>query len=230
MLNSQFKTQNLKFKILPAGAFLACLAPLGSLALDAYSDNLGANPIEVITRSTGSWTLIFLLITLSVTPLRRIPGFKGLIKLRRMLGLYAFFYACLHFTTYIWLDQFFDLGEILKDIPKRPFITVGFLSFALLIPLALTSTSGMIRRLGRRWQQLHRLSYAIAIGGVIHFLWLVKADIRRPLTYGFALALLLAYRLVARWRAAPRVRLSQSAKEMSVKPLIKDPWSLGENS
>ena len=162
--------------------------------------------------------------------MRRISGWQWLIKLRRMLGLYAFFYASLHFTTYFWLDQFFDFAEIVKDVMKRPFITVGFLSFALLIPLALTSTSGMIRRLGRRWQQLHRLIYAIAIGGVIHFLWLVKADIRRPLAYGFALALLLAYRLVARWRTASRVRLSQSAKEMSVKPLIRDPWSAGENS
>lgn len=222
--------KNLKFKILKALAFVACLIPLGLLGWDAYTDNLGANPIEVITRDTGSWTLIFLLATLSVTPVRRISGWQWLIKLRRMLGLYAFFYASLHFTTYFWLDQFFDFAEIVKDVMKRPFITVGFLSFALLIPLALTSTSGMIRRLGRSWQQLHRLSYAIAIGGVIHFLWLVKADIRRPLIYGFALALLLAYRLVARWRAAPRVRLSQSAKEMSVKPLIRDPWSLGENS
>ncbi|MBI3063065.1 MAG: sulfoxide reductase heme-binding subunit YedZ, partial [Deltaproteobacteria bacterium] len=162
--------------------------------------------------------------------LRRISGWQWPIRLRRMLGLYAFFYAFLHFTTYFWLDQFFDFAEIVKDVMKRPFITVGFLSFALLIPLALTSTSGMIRRLGRRWQQLHRLSYAIAIGGVIHFLWLVKADIRRPLIYGFALALLLAYRLVARWHAAPRVRLSRSAKEMSVKPLIRDPWSLGKNN
>lgn len=229
-MNVELKIQNSQFKIFKAGAFLACLIPLGLLGWDAYTDNLGANPIEVITRTTGSWTLIFLLITLSATPLRRISSFKGVIKLRRMLGLYAFFYACLHFTTYIWLDQFFDLDDIVRDIPKRPFITVGFASFILLIPLALTSTSGMIRRLGRRWQQLHRLSYAIAIGGVIHFLWLVKADIRRPLIYGFALALLLAYRLVARWRAAPRVRLSQSAKEMSVKPLMRDPWSPGENS
>ncbi len=206
-MNSQFKTQNLKFKIFKAGAFLACLIPLGLLGWDAYTDNLGANPIEVITRSTGSWTLIFLLITLSATPLRRISSFKGVIKLRRMLGLYAFFYACLHFTTYIWLDQFFDLGEILKDIPKRPFITVGFASFVLLIPLALTSTSGMVRRLGRRWQQLHRLVYVTAIGGVVHFLWLVKADRRQPLIYGTILTFLLGYRLVTKWRPKLSVRL-----------------------
>lgn len=207
MLNSQFKTQNLKFKIFKAGAFLACLIPLGLLGWDAYTDNLGANPIEVITRSTGSWTLIFLLITLSVTPLRRISSFKGVIKLRRMLGLYAFFYACLHFTTYIWLDQFFDLGEILKDIPKRPFITVGFSSFMLLVPLALTSSSAMIRRLGKGWQQLHRLVYVIAIGGVVHFMWLVKADRRQPLIYGTILTFLLGYRLVTKWRPKLSVRL-----------------------
>ncbi len=229
-MNFELRIENLKFKTLKAAIFVACLAPLGLLACDAYTDSLGANPIELITRDTGSWTLIFLLVTLSVTPLRRISGWQWPVKLRRMLGLYAFFYAALHFATYFWLDQFFDFAEIVKDVMKRPFITVGFLSFALLIPLALTSTRGMIRRLGRRWQQLHRLSYAIAIGGVIHFLWLVKADIRRPLVYGFALALLLAYRLVARWRAAPRVGLSRSTKEMSVKPLIREPWSPGENS
>lgn len=180
--------------------FLACLTPLGLLGFDAYTDNLGANPIEVITRSTGAWTLVFLLITLGVTPLRKISGWHGLIKFRRMFGLFAFFYACLHFTTYIWLDQFFDVDEIVKDIPKRPFITVGFTSFVLLVPLALTSTSGMIRRLGRRWQQLHRLVYLIAIGGVVHYLWLVKADRRQPLIYGAILTLLLAYRVAARWR------------------------------
>lgn len=228
-MSFKLKIQHSKFNVLKASVFLACLGPLGLLALDAFRDNLGANPIEVITRDTGSWTLTFLLVTLSVTPLRRISGWQWPIRLRRMLGLYAFFYAFLHFATYFWLDQFFDFAEIVKDVMKRPFITVGFLSFALLIPLALTSTSGMIRRLGRHWQQLHRLSYAIAIGGVIHFLWLVKADIRRPLIYGFALVLLLTYRLVARWRTAPRVRLSRSAKDMPVKPLMRDPWSLGKN-
>lgn len=198
-MNVELKIQNSQFKIFKVGAFLACLIPLGLLGWDAYTDNLGANPIEVITRSTGSWTLIFLLITLSITPLRKISGWHWLIRLRRMFGLFAFFYACLHFTTYIWLDQFFDLMEIAKDIPKRPFITVGFASFVLLIPLALTSTSGMIRRLGRRWQQLHRLVYLIAIGGVIHYLWLVKADTTKPLIYGTVLALLLAFRLIIKW-------------------------------
>ncbi len=203
-MNVELKTQNLKFKILRAGAFLACLIPLGLLGWDAYTDNLGANPIEVITRTTGSWTLIFLLITLSVTPLRRISGRQWLIKLRRMLGLFAFFYVSLHFTTYIWLDQYFDFAGMIKDIAKRPFITVGFSSFVLLIPLALTSSAVMIRRLGRRWQQLHRLVYISAIGGVVHFLWLVKADIRRPLIYGAILTLLLGYRLLGRWHAKRR--------------------------
>lgn len=193
------------FRLIKVAAFIGCLIPLGLLGFDAYTDNLGANPIEVITRSTGSWTLIFLLITLSVTPLRRISGRQWLIKLRRMFGLFVFFYALLHFTTYIWLDQFFDFAGMIKDIAKRPFITVGFSSFMLLIPLALTSSGAMIRRLGRRWQQLHRLVYLTAIGGVVHFLWLVKADIRQPSIYGAILTLLLGYRLLGRWRAKRRL-------------------------
>ena len=198
-MNFEFKTQSSKFKILKATAFVACFTPLAWLGYDAYADNLGANPIEVITRSMGTWTLTFLLITLSVTPLRKLSGWNGLIKFRRMLGLFAFLYACLHFTTYIWLDQFFDLPGIVKDVMKRPFITVGFASFVLLIPLALTSTRGMISRLGRRWQQLHRAVYFIAIGGVVHYLWLVKADTSQPLIYGAILTILLAYRLLAAW-------------------------------
>jgi len=210
-----------------ATAFLACLIPLALLGFDAYTDNLGANPIEVVTRSSGTWTLVFLLITLGVTPLRKIFGWQSLIKFRRMLGLYAFFYAFLHFTTYIWLDQFFDFAEIIKDVAKRPFITAGFLSFVLLMPLALTSTSGMIRRLGRRWQQLHRLTYVIAIGGVVHFLWLVKADIRRPLIYGSILTLLLACRLAMRCRLALPARLSRAHKEVPIEPFIGDPATPG---
>lgn len=174
---------------------LACLIPLAWLGYNGYNDNLGANPIEVITRSTGFWTLALLMVTLSVTPLRQITGLQWLIRLRRMIGLYAFFYACLHFTTYIWLDQFFDLESISKDIVKRPFITAGFTGFVLLIPLALTSTKGMVRRLtGKRWQQLHRLIYLSAIAGVVHFFWLVKADISQPLIFGTILALLLGHR------------------------------------
>ena len=177
--------------------FVTCLVPLGLLAWAAYTQNLGANPIEKITHATGDWTLRFLLITLSITPLRKLLGVPWLIKFRRMLGLFAFFYACLHFTTYIWLDKFFNLHEMLADVAKRKFITVGFTAFVLLIPLAATSTAGWIRRLGgKRWQALHRLVYFSAIAGVIHYVWLVKADIREPLEYGAILALLLGYRVV----------------------------------
>jgi sulfoxide reductase heme-binding subunit YedZ len=174
---------------------LACLLPLARLIALGASGGLGANPIEFITRSTGTWTLVGLLVTLSVTPLRRLTGRADLIRYRRMLGLFAFFYACLHFTTYVWLDQFFDPAAIAKDIVKRPFITVGFSAFVLLIPLAATSTHAMMRRLGRRWQQLHRLIYPIALLGVVHFLWLVKKDLTEPLVYGAILVLLLALRL-----------------------------------
>ena len=170
----------------PVG-FLACLGPLARLGWKAYMGLLGANPIEVITHSTGDWILIFLLITLSVTPLRKLTGQLWLIRYRRMFGLFAFFYAVLHFLTYIWLDKFFDVHEMLADISKRRFITIGFTGFVLLIPLALTSTKGWIRRLGgKRWQALHRLIYVSAIAGVIHYWWLVKADITKPAQYAFA--------------------------------------------
>ena len=185
--------------------FLACLLPLARLGWKAYMGLLGANPIEVITHSTGDWTLIFLLITLAVRPLRKLSGQPWLIRYRRMFGLFAFFYVTLHFLTYIWLDKFFNVHDMLADIAKRKFITVGFTGFVLLIPLALTSTSGWIRRLGgKRWQALHRLIYAAAICGVIHYLWLVKADIRKPLQYGTVLAVLLGYRLVS-W-AVPKLK------------------------
>jgi methionine sulfoxide reductase heme-binding subunit len=177
--------------------FLACLLPLGMLAWDAFTQNLGANPIEKITHSTGDWTLRFLLITLSITPARRLLRLPNLIKFRRMLGLYAFFYGSLHFLTYIWLDKFFNLPEMIADIEKRKFITIGLTAFTLLIPLAITSTTGWIRRLGgKRWQMLHRLIYISAICGVIHYLWLVKADIRKPLEYAAILTVLLSYRVV----------------------------------
>ena len=185
--------------------FLACLLPLARLGWKAYMGLLGANPIEVITHSTGDWTLIFLLITLAVRPLRKLSGQPWLIRYRRMFGLFAFFYVTLHFLTYIWLDKFFNVHDMLADIAKRKFITVGFTGFVLLIPLALTSTSGWIRRLGgKRWQALHRLIYAAAICGVIHYLWLVKADIRKPLQYGTVLAVLLGYRLES-W-AVPKLK------------------------
>lgn len=181
--------------------FFACLLPLSRLLWLGFSDGLGANPIEFITRSTGTWTLSFLLITLSITPLRRLSGWQWLLRLRRMLGLFAFFYACLHFTTYIWLDQFFDLQSIFKDVLKRPFITIGFASFVLLLPLAATSTQSMMRRLGgTHWQRLHQLIYFIAIGGAIHYWWLVKKDITQPAMFTAVLALLLGYRLWLRLR------------------------------
>jgi len=175
--------------------FLACLAPLASLAWRAFHAELGANPIEAITHSTGTCTLVFLLITLSVTPLRKLTRQYWLINLRRMFGLFAFSYGCLHLTTYVWLDKFFDVHEMLADIAKRRFITAGL---ALMIPLAVTSTKGWIRRLGgKRWQALHRLIYLSAAAGVVHYIWLVKADLRSPLRYAFVLLVLLTYRIVA---------------------------------
>lgn len=180
---------------LKGALFVACLMPLARLVWLATEDALGANPIEFVTRSTGTWTLVLLLLTLSVTPLRRLTGRNELIRYRRMLGLFAFFYVCLHFTTYIWWDQFFDWTSIIKDIRKRPFITIGFACFVLLIPLAATSTNAMMRRLGRRWQQLHRLIYLIAIGGVVHYWWLVKKDITQPALYAAVLLALLGYRV-----------------------------------
>lgn len=189
-------------------AFVICLIPLGQLAYRAYDADLGANPIDTITRFTGSWALTFLLASLAVTPLRRITGRHELIKFRRMLGLYAFFYALLHFSTFVGLDHFFDLNRIGKDILKRPYVTAGFTAFLMMTPLALTSTAGMIRRLGKRWQQLHRLVYLAAIAAVIHFYWLVKSDISRPAQYGAVLAVLLGYRLVVKWRPLITARIS----------------------
>ena len=175
--------------------FLICLLPLARLVYLAFNGGLGANPIEFITRSTGTWTLVGLMLTLAVTPVRRLTGRNELIRYRRMLGVFAFFYASLHFTTYIWLDQFFDPASILKDIYKRPFITIGFAAFLLLLPLAITSTNAMMRRLGRRWQQLHRLVYLIGFLGVLHYWWLVKKDLTQPLIYGLVLLVLLSLRL-----------------------------------
>ena len=186
----------MKFSFLKALAFLVCLIPFGQLLYNAYQGDLGVNPIETITHFTGSWTLILLLASLSITPLRRLTGWTDLIKFRRMFGLFAFFYALLHFSTFLVLDHFFDFDRITKDILKRPYITVGFTGFVLMIPLAITSTAKMIRRLGKRWQKLHRLVYFVGIAGVIHFYWLVKSDIRRPVQYGAVLAVLLGYRLV----------------------------------
>jgi sulfoxide reductase heme-binding subunit YedZ len=168
------------------------------LDMTTWGVGLGANPIEKITHATGDWTLRFILITLGVTPARKLLRMPALIKFRRMFGLYAFFYGSLHFLTYIWLDKFFNVHEMLADVAKRKFITVGLTAFVLLIPLALTSTAGWIRRLGgKRWQALHRLIYFSAVCGVIHYLWLVKADIRKPMIYGSILMMLLLYRFLA---------------------------------
>jgi sulfoxide reductase heme-binding subunit YedZ len=167
--------------------FVLCLLPLMLLIWNAFHDDLGANPIEKITHITGDWALRLLLLTLTITPLRMLFGWKTLVRLRRMLGLYTFFYAGLHFLTYLVLDQFFDFDEIVKDILKRPYITVGFAAFVLLIPLAVTSTNSMMKRLGRRWKSLHQLIYVIAVLAVLHFLWLVKADNFEPLVYAFIL-------------------------------------------
>ena len=176
--------------------FLLCLMPFVILLIAAINDNLGTNPVETLTHETGQWALRFLLIGLAVTPLRRLLKIAWLIKLRRMLGLFAFFYASLHFITYLWLDQFFDWYEIIVDIPKRPFITIGFVSLVLLLPLVLTSTSAMQRRLGKKWLALHKLVYVIPILVLIHFVWSLKADYSEPLSYALVFVFLLLMRFI----------------------------------
>jgi sulfoxide reductase heme-binding subunit YedZ len=185
---------------LKVAVFLLALLPLGLLLWSAFRGQLSANPIDDITDATGTWTLRFVMITLAIRPARRIPALGWVGGFRRMAGLFAFFYGVLHLTTYVYLDQFFDLEAIAKDVVKRPFITAGVTAFLLMVPLAVTSTQGMIRRLGgARWKMLHRLIYATAVCGVLHYLWLVKADRQRPLTYGVLLAFLLAYRFWEFW-------------------------------
>ena len=185
-----------------------CLVPVALLVWRGLHAGLGANPIEAITHATGDWTLRLLLITLAITPLRRLSGWNRVIGFRRMLGLFAFFYGTLHLFTYLWLDKFFAWADILHDIPKRPFITIGFSAFVLLVPLALTSTAASIRWLGgRRWRALHRLIYVAALFGVIHYWWLVKADTTLPAAYLSILMLLFALRL---WFAAGKA-LQRSA-------------------
>jgi sulfoxide reductase heme-binding subunit YedZ len=177
--------------------WVACLTPLLRLGWKGLTGGLGANPIEFITLSTGTWTLVFLLATLAITPLRRLSGQSWLIRFRRLIGLFAFFYGVLHFITYVWLDKFFDIQDMVKDVAKRPFITAGFLAFLLLVPLAATSTAGAIRWMGgRRWQLLHRLIYVSGISAVVHFWWKVKADVRKPAIYAAVLGILLGLRLV----------------------------------
>lgn len=178
--------------------FLACLVPLALLTRDFFSGTL-ANPVEYITHTTGDWTIRFLLITLTITPLRIIFKQPNLVRFRRMLGLFAFFYGTLHFATWFGLDKAFDPVEMWKDVLKRPFITAGFTGFVCMVPLAITSTAGWVRRLGyRRWQRLHRLIYVSGAAGVIHYYWLVKSDIRLPVMYGAILLTLLAYRYLTR--------------------------------
>jgi methionine sulfoxide reductase heme-binding subunit len=190
-----------------APVFLACLAPLAWLAWAGFAGRLGANPISEVTKETGTWTLRFVVLALAITPVRKLTGWNLLVRYRRMLGLFAFFYGSLHFLTYVWLDQFFDAASITKDVIKRPFITVGFTAFLLMLPLALTSTTGWIRRLGgKRWQMLHRLIYVTAALGVVHYWWLVKADIARPLTYGAIVTTLLAARVALRVTPRPAAR------------------------
>ena len=178
--------------------FLGGLYPLARILVLGFTGGLGANPIEFITRSTGLWTLVFLCITLAITPARRLTGVNALLRFRRMLGLFAFFYVVLHFTTYIWFDKWFDVFGILKDIAKRPFIMVGFAAFVLLIPLAVTSPKAMVRKLGRRWHSLHKLIYPIAVLGILHFWWMKagKHDLLLPKIYGAIVVVLLAWRLI----------------------------------
>jgi len=197
--------------VLKPAVFALCALPACWLVYAAFTGGLGPNPVETITHFTGDWALRLLLVTLAVTPLRKLTGNGAVMRVRRMLGLYAFFYVCVHLLTYVWLDAFFSLAYIWDDIAKRLYITAGFTGFCLLLPLALTSTNAMIRRLGgRRWQRLHRLVYAAAIAGVLHFLWLVKADVREPLVYAALLAALLALRLPPLSRRLGRVRAAMA--------------------
>ena len=196
--------------------FVLCLSPALLLVWKGFNGGLGANPIEFITHATGDWTLRFLAITLAVTPLRKLLRLPELVRFRRMLGLFAFFYVCLHLMTYLWLDKFFSWSEIVKDVVKRPFVTAGFTAFVLLVPLAVTSTAGWIRRLGgKRWQLLHRLIYVSAVAGVIHYYWLVKSDITLPVFYAAIFGLLLAYRAAVKLAGIQRAKSAGSlpAKE-----------------
>lgn len=190
-----------------AAVFALALVPFSLLAWRIYHGHLGANPVEAMLRFLGTWTLVLLLATLTVTPLRRLTGWAWLMRLRRMLGLFTFFYAALHVVTWVWLDHWFDWQAMVDDIVKRPYLTFGFLAFVLMMPLAATSTQAMMRRLGRNWQRLHRLVYAIAVLGVLHFVFhkLAKNDLAQPLIYAAVLALLLGFRVLEAWRRQRRV-------------------------
>jgi sulfoxide reductase heme-binding subunit YedZ len=211
---------NALLRIARALLFLTCLAPLAHLGWRAWNGDLTPNPIEYITHFTGDWTIRFVVATLAVTPLRKLLRLPALIRYRRMIGLFAFFYGALHFLTWLCIDKFFAWPEIVKDLSKRPFIIAGFTAFACMLPLAVTSTAGWIRRLGgKRWQLLHRLIYVTAIAAVIHYYWLVKSDVRLPLLYGALVALELGYRAVA-WARHRRRRAIAPAPRYSKPPSV----------
>ncbi len=200
--------QRVKWVLIAAG-----MLPLARLVIGFFMDQLGANPIELITRSTGTWTLVGLAVTLSITPLRKLLNWPWLVRLRRTAGLLAFFYVCLHFTTYIWFDRFFDVEDIIKDVIKRPFITVGFAAFLLFIPLAVTSSNAIIKKLGAKlWQRIHYLVYLIAILGVVHYWWLVKKDLTQPIIYACVFGVLLGLRIFWKLRHAEVARTPVATK------------------
>jgi sulfoxide reductase heme-binding subunit YedZ len=221
MKTRQGKNRSAGMVALKIGVWILCLTPLGILTLEFLQDRLGANPIERITHLTGFFGLTFLVAALAITPLRRLSGWNGAIKLRRPIGLFGFFYVCLHFLTYLVLDHFFDWETIVEDIMDRPYITVGFTALVLLIPLAITSTKGWIRRLGRRWQMLHRLAYLAAGLGVLHFFWKEKADTREPLVFAAVLIALLLFRLplLLKRKAIARKAASRSSPSPAPAPV-----------
>ncbi len=201
-------------RIAKAVLFVACLLPLAKIGLDALDAKLTANPVAEVMNRLGFWTLSFLVLSLTATPLKALFGWTFPMRVRRMVGLFAFFYAALHFTTYVALDQTFDFSDILQDVVKRKFITVGFLAFILLIPLAITSTDRAVKRLGfRRWKRIHRLVYAAAVLGIVHFVWRVKADLLQPLLFAAALAVLFAVRFGLRDRKRAPVKPAASCAE-----------------
>jgi len=199
--------------------FLLALVPLARLFYLGFNDGLGANPIEFVTRSTGTWTLVFVCIALAVTPLRKLTGRAWILRFRRMLGLYAFFYCALHLMTYVWFDQFFEWTEMWRDVVKRPFIAAGFIGFVLMVPLAVTSNAFSMRKLGRNWHQLHKLVYLVAPAGIIHFWWhkAGKNDLFEPFIYGSIVVVLLALRVYwTRSKAAKRRPVAPAAPVNSV--------------
>lgn len=202
------KPDSKQFKIIKIGLFLLACVPFLRLIIFAYLDQLGANPLEAITRNTGDWTLYMLCITLSITPLRRLSGWNWLLAMRRMLGLFTFFYASLHFLAFYWFDHFFDVQAMLIDVLKRPFIAMGFATFLLLLPLAVTSTNSMMRRLGKRWKTLHQLIYLIILTGLVHFWWMRagKQNFAQPLLITVIAVVLLGSRLVTWWQNKKKLK------------------------